>query len=151
MGQSLIANKGLLYIILRAVCFAIYTLAFAKSGYKSWNIVFYYGLIGTSFFSALLVLETDITFQKFKQNRFSYSVTALNGCVFAAIPALLIPVTLDYILPSNQNMVFVFFALFTSVILQSVEDRLFPTFLRIVSVISGMDLFRSRGRGHEHL
>ena len=131
-------DKGLLFIILRAVCFAVYTLAFAKSGYNSSNVIIWFGLFGTAFFCALLALDKNFTFQKVEQFKFSYTVMALNGCMLASFPGFLIPKALDYILPSNQNMVFVFFALFTSVILQSIEDRTFPTFLTILSVVCGI-------------
>ena len=124
-------------IIIRSFCFACSALCFAKTGFVTSKILIGTGVIGVPFFCLLLLANENFRLENHFKNIELY-LYALNALALRSLGAEINWIALKLILPSDHSMVFVFFALFTSVILQSIENRKLPLILTLISICSGI-------------
>ena len=130
-------NRGIICLLLNALFYSTSSLTFVKSGFLAAQFLFWLGLFGTTF--GIVVLSFDKSFDlstQFRDKQVYFSL--LNAAVFGSAALYFHFWSLEYLLPADNNMVGVFFALLTAVILQSFEDKKCPTLLTVISVSLGI-------------
>ena len=98
---------------------------------------FWFGLIGTTLAIITLTLNTKFNLCGEYNNRQLY-LSLANATVLGGLGLYCHFKALEYILPSDNNMVAVTFSIITAVLLQSFEDRSLPSFLTIISILFGL-------------
>ena len=130
------STQGVIFLLINAFSISSASLLFVTSGREPAQIITWVGLFGAPL--SLTLLSTEKSFNPVKLCKMKqFYLSILSASLFGSIAIGFHFWSLEFILPSDNNMVGVFFSLFTSVILQSFEDRKRPTLLTIVSVFFG--------------
>ena len=130
-------NKGVLYLSSGALCYSLGSLSFSKSGAQSSQINTWVGLIAIPV--CILILSLNTHFSPFSRRRSpDLYLSILNGFLFGGAAIYLHFWSLEYLLPSDNNMVVVAFFICSSVVFQIIEEKRMPSILTFASVLLGI-------------
>ena len=132
-----VTDRGIVYLLLNALGYSVSSLTFVKSGLQASQFLFWFGLIATTFAVITLILDNHFDLSTELRNRQIY-LSLANGGIFGSLALFCHFKSLEFILPSDNNMVSVTFSLLTAVVLQSFEEHSLPSILTIISVFLGL-------------
>ena len=128
--------QGLALLSSGALCYSTGSLCFAKSAAQSSQVNTWVGILGTPFCIFLLSLDKEFSPIDYITDPKLY-LCLLNGILFGGAAIVLHFWSLEFILPSDNNMIVVFFHIVGSILMQFLEDRQIPSLLTFVSVVLG--------------